>query len=486
VSESLDALDPNQTPLLDALAAAAQRPHAPFYTPGHKQGRGISPRLANVLGSAVFRADLPELPDLDNLFAPEGVIQAAQALAAIAFGADETWFLANGSTSGIQAAILATCPPGSSLLLPRNAHRCAITALILSGAMPIFVSPTIDADHIPLGVSAAAIAQGLTAQPAAVLMVSPTYHGVSSDGAAIAALAHAQGIPLIVDEAHGAHFGFHPHFPQPAIAAGADLAIQSIHKTLGAMTQAAMLHRHPNARIDRDRLTESLAMVQSSSPSYLLLASLDAARHQMATDGYQLMDETLARVARAREHLARIPGLRVWEPPAGTPSDPTRLTLDLRGLGFTGFEADEWLHHHLGVTAELPSLSHLTFIISLGNTRDDMKQLVQGIQDLAQHRRPPIPTAILPPPPPEVPILSPRQAVFGRRRRLPVSEAIGQVCGELICPYPPGIPVLMPGECITADAIAYLHQVQALGGTITGCADPTLQTLSIVEEAIAP
>ncbi|TVQ20855.1 MAG: aminotransferase class I/II-fold pyridoxal phosphate-dependent enzyme [Leptolyngbya sp. DLM2.Bin15] len=481
-----DQLDARQTPLLDALRAAATRPHAPFYTPGHKRGQGISPRLAALFGTEVFRADLPELPDLDNLFAPEGVIRAAQDLAAIAFGAGETWFLANGSTCGIQAAVLATCAPGDALILPRNAHRCAIAALILSGAMPMFVTPELDSQgQIPLGVSPAAIAQALEHPAAAVLLVSPTYHGVSSDLEAIASLVHSYNLPLIVDEAHGAHFAFHPQLPQTAIAAGADLAVQSIHKTLGAMTQAAMVHSHAHSRIDRDRLVDSLALVQSSSPSYLLLASLDAARHQMAIDGEMLMAQTLDLADWARLELAKIDGVRVWTPPTGTPWDRTRLTVDVSGLGWTGFAADEHLHQTLGVTAELPSLHHLTLIISLGNTREDLRHLVQGIQALAQAKRSPLSLPNLPLPPLQVPILSPRQAFFSRRRTVPVSDAIGQVCAELICPYPPGIPVLMPGEPITIEAIAYLTQICTMGGTITGCADPTLQTLSIVEEAIA-
>jgi arginine/lysine/ornithine decarboxylase len=237
--------------------------------------------------------------------------------------------------------------------------------------------------------------------------------------------------------------------------------------------------------MDRDRFVDSLALVQSSSPSYLLLASLDAARHQMAIDGERLMAQTLDLADWARLELSKIDGVRIWTPPTGTLWDRTRLTLDVSGLGWTGFAADEYLHQTLGVTAELPSLHHLTFVISLGNTREDLRHLVQGIQTLAQDKRSPLSLPSFPLPSLQVPILSPRQAFFSRRRTVPVSDAIGQVCAELICPYPPGIPVLMPGEPITIEAIAYLTQICTMGGTITGCADPTLQTLTIVEEAIA-
>lgn len=479
------------TPLLDALVSASLRHHAPFYTPGHKRGQGLPQRFIQQLGSYPFQADLPELPGLDNLFAPEGVIDAAQALAAEAFGATETWFLANGSTCGIQAALMAVGGEGDTVILPRNAHRCAIAGLILSGATPWFVTPEMDPQwHIPTGVPTSAIAQALQQVSAsAVLLVSPTYHGLSSDLNAIAQLAHQYDIPLLVDEAHGAHFAFHPAFPTPAIAAGADLAVQSIHKTLGSLTQSAMLHLGQTSRIHRDRLVDSLALVQSSSPNYLLLASLDAARHQMATDGYDLMQTTLELADWAHDAIAQIPGLRVLTQDKMTcvyDRDRTRLTVDVTGLGLSGFEADELLHNTWGVTAELPSLHHLTFILSLGNTHEDIQALIAGLQKLSYHCESHISYSIkrspLPPfPPAGVSLLSPRQAFFSLGRTLSAWNAIGCPSAELICPYPPGIPVLIPGEAITPDAIVYLNHIRNLGGSITGCADPSLETFRVID-----
>jgi arginine decarboxylase len=280
-------LNQTQTPILAILKASGARDHAPFYAPGHKRGRGASPQLQNLLGLQALRVDLPELPELDNLFAPEGVIQEAQTLAAEAFGAEQTYFLANGSTCGIEAAILATCGPGDKIIVPRNAHRSVIAGLVLAGAMPVFVEPQYAPElGLVLGISADAIASALHRHPdtRAVLVVSPTYHGICSDIAAIAHLAHAHHLPLLVDEAHGAHFGFHPHLPSTALGQGADLVVQSTHKLLGALTQASMLHTQGH-RINRSRLQAALQLTQSTSPSYLLLASLDAARHQMATGG---------------------------------------------------------------------------------------------------------------------------------------------------------------------------------------------------------
>ncbi|MBC7968639.1 MAG: aminotransferase class I/II-fold pyridoxal phosphate-dependent enzyme [Verrucomicrobia bacterium] len=489
-----------ETPLLKALQSCVQKPHAPFYTPGHKRGQGIPASLAALLGAQVFQADLPELPELDNLFAPQGVIQEAQALAAGAFGADRTWFLTNGSTAGVIAAILATCNPGDKIILPRNVHQSAVSGLILSGAVPIFIQPdydpTLDLAH---SLTPAAIAEALAQHPdaKAVLMVYPTYYGVCGDVAAIAQLAHQHNMPLLVDEAHGAHFAFHPELPIAALTAGADLVVQSTHKVLSAMTQAAMLHTRGD-RVKGDRISKALQLVQSTSPSYLLLASLDAARHQMATQGKQLLEYTLQLADEARSRLDQIPGLSTLKPEqAGTAGfialDRTRLTVTVTGLGISGFAADAILNEQLGVTAELPSLQHLTFIVSVGNTSADLEALVQAFGALAamqgetaetqRRREKQRPSSLILHPLSFIPpssLLTPRDAFFAATEAVPVAQAVNRISAELICPYPPGIPVLMPGEVISAEAIASLQTILAIGGTISGCADSSLGTLRIV------
>ncbi|MEH2289626.1 aminotransferase class I/II-fold pyridoxal phosphate-dependent enzyme [Nostoc sp.] len=489
-------LNQNQIPLLDALKANAARPHAPFYTPGHKLGEGISQPLADLLGKAVFRADLTELADLDNLFAPQGVIQEAQQLAAAAFGASQTWFLVNGSTCGIEAAILATCGTGDKIILPRNVHSSAIAGLILSGAIPIFFNPEYDPVlDIAHSITPNTLQSALQLHPdaKAVLTVYPTYYGVCGDLRAIANITHQYNIPLLVDEAHGAHFAFHPELPTPALAAGADLTVQSIHKVLGAMTQASMLHVRGN-RIDCDRITKALQLLQSTSPSYLLLASLDAARQQMALYGKMLMSRTLQLADEARTKISQIPGLSVLEMPQLEKSfgfialDKTRLTVTVSGLGLTGFEADEILDEKFAVTAEFASLQHLTFIISLGNTSADIEQLVQAFTTLAKeyrrtnlivkshlwHELFTIQCHAL--------CCSPREAFFAISEILPLTKANKRICAEIVCPYPPGIPVLMPGEVITKPVLDYLQQIQAMGGLISGCTDNSLRTLKVVKE----
>jgi arginine decarboxylase len=491
----------SQAPLLEALQTLARKPHAPFYAPGHKRGQGIPQPLAQLLGTSVFPADLPELPELDNLFAPLGVIKEAQQLAAEAFGAEQTWFLVNGSTCGIMAAILATCGTGDKIILPRNIHQSAIAGLILSGALPVFINPEYDpgldiAHSITPGTVAAALSQHPDAK--AVMMLYPTYYGVCGNIEAIAQLVHQYDIPLLVDEAHGPHFAFHPDLPPSALSVGADLSVQSSHKVLGAMTQASMLHVQGDL-IDRDRLSKALQLVQTTSPSYLLLASLDAARQQMALYGDQLMARTLHLADDARAKISQIPGLSVLnavKTSGFVALDRTRLTVTVSHLGLNGFEADEILNHQLGVTAELPSLRHLTFIISLGNTSADIDQLVQAFTHLSEKYWGTVvqtgwqevfrkwktellyvhPASFILCPP-----LSPRKAFFAATETLPIEQASDRISAETICPYPPGIPALMPGELITPAALEYLQQIIDLGGSITGSSDPSLQTLKVVQ-----
>ncbi|BAY36266.1 arginine decarboxylase [Nostoc sp. NIES-2111] len=481
-------LNQNQTPLLDAIKACLARSHAAFYTPGHKGGKGIAQALADLLGNSVFAADLTELADLDNLSAPQGVIQEAQELAAAAFGAAQTWFLVNGSTCGVEAAILATCGAGDKIILPRNVHSSAIAGLILSGAIPIFINPEYDSVlDIAHSITPDAVQAALQQHPdaKAVLTVYPTYYGVCGDLEAIAKITHQHDIPLIVDEAHGAHFAFHPELPTSALAAGADLTVQSTHKVLGAMTQASMLHLQGN-RIDVDRVSKALQLLQSTSPSYVLLASLDAARQQMAVYGKELMSRTLKLADEAREKISHIPGLSLLHlhriSPGFTALDRTRLTITVSGLGLTGFEAEEILDEKLGIVAEFSSLQHLTFIISLGNTAADIEQLVEGFTKLVEIT-PTSPQAIR-----EIETnfsyireLSPREAFFSASEMIPVEQAGDRICAEIICPYPPGIPVIMPGEVITKPALEYLQHIQSLGGFITGCADSSLRSLKVVK-----
>lgn len=484
-------MDHRETPLLTALILAAKEQHTAFYTPGHKKGQIINSNLENLLGKQVFRADLPELPGLDNLFAPTEAIAKAQELAANCFGGAQTWFLVNGSTCGIIAAILAICGEGDKIILPRNIHQSAIAGLMLSGAIPIFINPEYDPiQDLVYSITPEALEKTLQAHPdsKAVMALHPTYQGICGDLQAIADITHKYNIPLLVDEAHGAHFAFHSDLPPSALSVGADLTVQSTHKVLSAMTQASMLHLQ-GKRIDPQRISKALQLVESTSPSYILLASLDAARQQMALHGRELMEQTIQLAQSARNRLATIKGIELLEysPKLGfTYLDPTRLTINISQLGITGYEADEILCDKLGVICELPLLKHLTFIISLGNIPQDIEQLVIAIKTLSNSlsvaqsssHHLTLDSSFQESPHLEI---SPRKAYFAATETIPLQQARDRISGELICPYPPGIPILMPGEVITQDAIDYLQEVLHCGGIITGCSDDTLETIKVIQ-----
>ncbi len=481
----------SQLPILSTLEDLIHQSKAPFYAPGHKKGKKIPAPLAKLFGKSIFQADLPELPELDNLFAPESVILQAQKLASEVFQADQTWFLVNGSSCGIIASILAICQTGDQIILPRNCHQSAIAGLILAGAMPIFITPEYDSHQDMIGcITSEALEATLRAYPnvKGVMVVYPTYQGICGDLKRIADITHQYNIPLLVDEAHGAHFTFHEQLPPSALSAGADLSVQSTHKVLGAMTQASMLHLQGN-RLDPRRLNQALQWLQTTSPSYLLLASLDAARQQMALEGKHLLGETLRLAQRSRRELSQIQGLSVIKfdnPKSGFQYlDPTRLTVDVTGLGLTGYQADEILDQELGVTAELPLLRHLTFIISIGNCSEDIDRLIGAFQILAtDYQSSPLPftSSFLDALPLSPLVLSPREATFSRTINRKLEESAGYISSEVICPYPPGIPVLMAGERITEAAIEFLRTLLQQGATITGCQDATLKTLKVVAE----
>ncbi|WP_414417570.1 aminotransferase class I/II-fold pyridoxal phosphate-dependent enzyme [Synechococcus sp. R55.4] len=496
---SLDRKAQERAPLFEAIRHYCSLDKAPFHTPGHKQGRGIPADLRTFLGENVFRADLTELPEVDNLHDPDGVIREAQELAAAAYGADRSWFLVNGSTCGVETLVMAVCDPGDKILLPRNCHKSAIAGVILSGAVPAYIEPDFDPElGIAHGITPAGLEGALAEHPDAkgVLVVSPTYYGVCCDVQALASIAHAHGLPLLVDEAHGPHFGFHSELPISALEAGADLVVQSTHKVISGMTQASLLHLQ-GSRIDPNRVRNILQLLQSTSPSYVLMMSLDVARRQMALEGEALLGQALALADQARARLNRIPGLRCFGPEriGSTPGffdfDRTRLTVTVTELGLFGFDAHDWVNDHFHVQPEMSTLHNVVFIVSIGNTQRDIDRLVESFAALSQHFQGSRPSraamekmqrlAQLPRPclPPQR--LSPREAFFAPIQRVPFQEAAGHTCAEIISPYPPGIPILVPGEEVTQEAVNYLLLVHEAGGFINGPEDVRLQTLKVVK-----
>lgn len=485
-------LDQTRMPLFKALVDYVKEEVMPFHTPGHKQGKGAPASFFDFIGLNALAVDLTEITELDDLHEPRGVIKEAQELAADLYGADRSFFLINGTTGGIYAMILTVCGPGDKIIVPRNAHRSVVGGIILSGGVPVFVEPVIDEElGIVMGVTYDAVEQALRSHPdaQAVLLLNPTYYGVATNIKEIVELVHQYDIPVLVDEAHGPHLHFCDALPMSALAAGADMCAQSTHKILGAMSQCSLLHVRAG-RINIQRLKAMLRLVQTTSPNYLLLASLDAARAQMAAEGPRLIQKTVALARTIRKQINEIPGLVCFgeeklNRPGMYSMDPTKVTVTVKGIGLSGSEVEYLLRHKYKIQVELADLYNVLFIISLGDGLREARMLVGALADLAAGRdklRDPARVPMIPklPQPPEQ-ALSPRAAVFAKADVIPFAAAAGAVSAEIVAFYPPGIPLLCPGERITQAIIDYCELLRAVGLHISGPEDPSLQTIKVVK-----
>jgi arginine/lysine/ornithine decarboxylase len=474
-----------KTPLFDAMVSLAEAKKVSFHTPGHKSGKGISTRFRKFVGSRIFTIDLTTLDEVDCLQKPVGVIKEAQELAAEAHGADRSFFLVNGTTVGNHAMILATLFPGDEVLVARNAHKSILAGIILSGATPRFFLPSFDPDFgIAVNVTRAALTKAMTAYPRArvVTVTSPNYYGIAADMPALVAGVKEQGKIILVDEAHGPHLHFHPALPPSAVDAGADLTVQSTHKIVGGMTQASMLHVKGTA-VDGGRVAGVLQMLQSTSPSYILMASLDLARMQMATEGRKLLAKAIDLAEEARARINRLPGIRCLsaEQVAAWGEfrlDVTKLTISVKELGLTGYAASGLLNTEFGIQVEMADLFNVLVIVSIGDRRDDLDRLVSGLETLA--RRSPSDRSgtrqdfpVVPPVQEARLACPPRDAYFARHAFVPLSRVVGRVSADIITIYPPGIPILVPGEEISAAAVEYLQYLGSRGARIDGVVDPT-------------
>jgi arginine decarboxylase len=482
-------------PYLDALVAYGFRGPTRFHGPGHKGGAGADPGLRWAIGERALQLDVAQ--DTEGIdMGPEPTPYAqAEELAAAAYGARQSWFLTNGATQGNHALCLALAPPGTRVVLQRNAHASLIDGLVLSGGMPAFVAPETD-DELGMahGVTPAALGAALErcADARAVFVVSPTYYGMAADVAGLAEVAHAAGAALVVDQAWGPHFGFHPGVPQSALALGADAVITSTHKIVGALTQAAMLHVAAGGRVDPAAVGRAVRLVRSTSPNSLLLASLDAARRQLAVHGQSLLAQTLAGVAHARSAIDAVPGCAVvGERLVGRPGvagwDPLRIVIDVRGTGCSGYEVAAALREGSDIHLELAT--HATLVLVLG-VHEQAEPLERFVHDLAatvaEIARPIAPERA---PVVRAPLLghelavAPRDAFLGAAEVVAVDAALGRVSCEAIAGYPPGIPALLPGERIGADVVAYLRELAAAGARLHGASDPTFETITVLREA---
>ena len=409
---------------------------------------------------------------MDDLHNPRGIIAEAQQLTAELYHADRSFLLVNGTSGGLLSLILSCCGQGDKIIVPRNAHKSILSGLVLSGAVPIYYHPAMLKDFFCLaGPDVFAIEQLFIKHTGVkgVVAVHPTYYGVAGDLHAVADCCHGRKVPLLVDEAHGAHLKFHPDLPPDALSCGADAVVQSTHKTGGSLTQSSILHIK-GPYMDGDRLAEALSMVQSTSPSYLLMASLDVARRQLALRGKELLDRSLEQARWCRDRLTVVKGVKVLDQKhlgsnGAKYLDPTRVTISLLELGLSGYQAAEHLSLRYGVFVEMADYASVVAVISLGTAWDDCRRLVEGIKGIAQAQAGKAPRCfpeVLTMPEP-VMRLTPREAWYKPFREITLEQSQGQVSTKTVAVYPPGIPVICPGEEVTGPVLEFLREVHQRG-----------------------
>ena len=472
-------LDQSRAPYLEALQAHLAAGVSSFHVPGHQGGLGADPELRQLLGHAL-RADITEVMGIDDLHRPHGQLGEAQRLAAEAFGADQTHFLINGSTSGIHAMLLATSGPGDTLLVPRNAHRSVWGGLLLSGATAALYEPPFDRELGLYGPpTAKTVRQAAQQHPQAkaILLTNPTYHGHAADMPRVVQAAHRSNLLTLVDEAWGAHLAFHPDFPVCAMHAGADICVQSTHKLLPSLTQSAMLHVQ-GLRIDRGRLEQALRTLLSSSPSALLVASLDAARRQYVLHGHDILTKLATLATETARDLNRLEGISCrggWS--AG--HDPTRLVVSALARGHTGYELEAYLRHEYRTQVEMADLFGVVLVLTAGHAEEPVRNIVAACQALPAKPRA-LPLAPAPPAFPREP-LTPRETLAASTRSVPWTQAVELRSAETVTLYPPGIPWLLPGERIGKEILHELKARQRAGGSVQGASDPSLETVRVLD-----
>jgi arginine decarboxylase len=469
-------------PYLDAVVAYGFRGSGRFHVPGHKGGPGADPGLRFALGDRALALDVPQdIHGIDIGEPQPSAYERAERLAAEAYGAARSWFLTNGATQGNHALCLACAPLGTEVVCQRNSHASVVDGLVLSGGLPRFVAPEYDPDiGMALTVTPAALAAELDARPGArtAFVVSPTYYGFTADVAGLVEVAHARDVALVVDQSWGPHFGFHEDVPPSALALGADATVTSTHKIAGSLTQSAMLHVGHGSRVDVARLEQVVRLLRTTSPSSLLMASLDAARRQLALHGEQLLHETLLGIRAAREKLATVPGIAVLDN-----DDPQRVVLDVRGLGRTGYEVADALRISYDVHPELATQATIILLVGMGERREALERVAGDVDEVAKRLMTSGTTQSIVRPPSALfneMVLPPRETFLGVRERVAAEDAVGRVSCESIAGYPPGIPALLPGERITQETVDYLHELVASGARLHGASHPEFRSVDVL------
>lgn len=485
-------MNQDTTPLLDAIEQFIETKPAYFRIPGHRLSEGISPRWTDKVGKEIFAYDVTETPFTDDLHSPEGAIAKAQELLKNLYQSDESYFLVNGTTCGNEAMILSSAVDKDKLLVARNAHKSAMMGMILSGASPVYVMPEVLTEWgIQGGICPKEVRKAFEEHPEckAMFIVSPTYYGVVSDLEEIAKICHEYGAMLLVDEAHGGHVYFQEDMPKGALQVGADMCVQSMHKVTGALTQSSVLHVKSRLLEDKERLNTNLHLVQSTSPNYLLMTSLDCARYELAMHGREMQEKALGLARSARERIRAIPGFdcmgkEVEGKAAVFAIDETRLVITAKQLGLSGYELEELLFEKYAVNMELADSENVLAVITYANELEDIERLIDACEKIsgeyavggqkedviAMYRLPKAEQ-----------VMSPRDAYFAKTMECNWKDAVGKIAGEMIAPYPPGIPIVYPGEKISQEIWEYLEQYRVQKRHIHGSKDGKLEIIKIIE-----
>lgn len=486
-------LNQQQTPIFSTLKDVyAGRDITPFHVPGHKRGKGADKEFHDFMGDGIFSIDVTIFKMVDGLHNPKSCIKEAQELMADAYGVKKSFFAVNGTSGAIQTMIMTVVKSGEKILVPRNVHKSVSAGIILSGAEPVYMNPEIDEDlGIAHGIKPATVETMLKQHPdiKAVLLINPTYYGVATDIKKIADIVHSYDIPLIVDEAHGPHLHFHEDLPTSAVDCGADMCAQSTHKILGSLTQMSVLHINSD-RIDPARVQQILSILHTTSPSYPLMASLDCARRQIATEGRELLDKAIKLANYARTEINRIPGMHsfgkeILGKDGRFAFDPTKLTVSARQMGITGFELETLLVDDYNIQVELSDYYNVLGLITLGDTEESIETLLTALKDISARffsagkvierelmKMPSIPELVL----------IPREAFYSDKNTVLFTESEGKISGEMVMAYPPGIPIIVPGERITQEVIDYIHDLKEAKLHIQGMDDPELEYIKVIEE----
>lgn len=479
--------DQSRAPIYEALNQLKKMRIVPFDVPGHKRGKG-NPELTEFLGDACMKVDVNSMKPLDNLCHPVSVIKEAEELAAEAFGASQAFFMVNGTTSAVQSMIMTACSRDDKIILPRNVHRSVINAIILCGAVPVYINP--EANHelgIALGMTVEAVEKAILEHPdaKAIFVNNPTYYGICSDIKKLALLARIHGMLLLADEAHGTHFYFGEGLPVSAMAAGADMAAVSMHKSGGSLTQSSFLLA--GERMNADYTRQIINLTQTTSGSYLLLSSLDLSRKNMVLNGRQIFERVSAMAQYTRDEINRIGDYYAFsrelvDGDAVYDFDITKLVIHTRKIGLAGIEVYDILRDEYDIQAEFGDVGNLLAYISVGDRKQELERLVSALSEIRRRYRKResgvISQNFISP---QVAV-TPQKAFYAPKCQVALEDSAGGIASEFVMCYPPGIPILAPGERITDEILEYICYAKEKGCLLTGTEDMEVERINILEE----